>query len=244
MKVYKVNDAAVKAAAPESYDGTKSSWLKIGVGEHRLRICPPYDEKGVFYNVRVRHKRMEDDAGLNYFPHCFDHLFDTKQAAFAKYVMDIGRLTKDDFAAWKKYGCPICSVRKKLLSLDATANVDKLKTDRQGIFNVIDRADGQLYIYSSGITILKSILAQYNAYPDLVDVDKGLDFVLNATGQLLQRRYQGPNFIPSPTPLGLAEGVELNNLDAAVASGVQPYDLVVELVKRNLKDQVGLIGAR
>lgn len=106
--------------------------------------------------------------------------------------------------------CPLCSVG------------DKPKANF--LLNVVNREDGETYVWQTGISKIKTInLLLLNA-PDMFDIDTGFDVMLEARGPAdKSRRYNGPNLLPRQVPANPKK--EGYNLDSIAESGFNKKEM-------------------
>lgn len=229
MRIFEVNNDAVKSYANQYTPKKTNGWLKLDQGEHMLRLLPPFAEDGVPFRKRVFHQPMTDKNGRKASVTCLDFIYTAG--------IKTNKLDEKDFNSWKKYGCPACKFGEKLKNNGSEERAKYFRPQTQYTFNVLNRKDGQVYKWSTGVRIFNAIEEQYSLYPKLYDLKEGQDFKLKASGEGLARRYVGPNFVPMPTEAGLEESAELWNLDEALDSGVFRYSDIIEIIQTNAKDK-------
>lgn len=226
---------------PRNTFSSSKKWLKLDIGTHHLRLAPPWSDEGIPYrSIEQHHGFTYDDKKVA--PICLDFIFIDKDRA--KRVITSRALNKEDFEKVKQHGCPMCNIATALVKMKKKTDKDdkdyqKFARKKAYMFNVVVRdpknkdRDNQPFIWSKSQTFFDQVMTALEPYPDLFDVKKGNDFSINATGEGLNRKYSPPYFYNEKTPLNLAKGAKLHDLDEALEIGVKTFDEIVEMCRHN-----------
>lgn len=248
-----IKDRFLKEPKPKYVGGGnfENQWLSklLKIGVWRLRFCPPWNKEAEeraepFLRVE-QHQMFEDSQGKNRMPICLDFVMLDKR--IVNYLAEKGKLTKEDFGKIRELGCPMCEVANRLQNKKASnedKDYQKFASKTNYFWNVVQRFDkpegdedkkpsNKCYMWSTSAKIFNDVKGQVQARPLAFDPKKGSDFTINVTGEKLQRRYTGIAFYDEKTPLGLAKGEKIHNLDDALAYGVRTFDEIVDMVRRN-----------
>lgn len=220
-------------------DGNASNYLKmVEPGVQKLRILP----MGNFitkkpYKQITRHELKTFNGTTEGFAFilCWDYI-SKERKDIGKPLADAQKLTPEDAAKYRQYGCPICQARIALYRAKEKGAASKLGQREKWLWNVIARTDGEkrtagmVYVYSTSKTIGESIYDQLQTYREneinVLDLRHGYDFQITATGPNNQdRKYSSPMFLAVPRPAVKSD---------PTGEGIEPHDLT-EYAMRDFK---------
>lgn len=217
-------------------------WMKFEPKVYTLRLCPPWneeaEEEGLPFRRLEQHHGFTMPDGKKVAPICLSFIFSDEKVT--RRLAKVGVLTEEDFKKTDKLGCPMCKVAELLLSKtkknvsdDESKDYQKFAPRTSWMFNIINREDNIARVWGANQKFFKAIQETIEVKPLIFDPKKGSDFKLKVEGEGLNRRYGTPIFYEEKTPLGLAKGAKLNDLDKGLEIGVKNFSTVVELVRRN-----------
>lgn len=239
------------AQEPKKFNST-SGWLKLKQGSHTLRLCPRWNDEtievdgekvSIPYRTAEQHP-MFTKGDKKYVPQCLDFIFNDENLTKKAYLA--GVISKEDYDKWEITGCPMCVIANALLQVreadsrkNKTAKKDdkdfqKFISSKRYYYNILVRPENKVYMAGKSQEFQDTISAAVaGPYPDLFDAKNGHDFQTNATNEGQQRRYSPPMIFPKGTPLNMAKGEKLYDLDDAVIGGIRTYDELVDLIMTN-----------
>jgi len=235
----------MKAEPKSTFSSSSKIWLKLEIGTHHLRLGPPWSEEGLPFRATEQHHGFMYD-GRKVAPVCLDFIFLDKDRV--KRLFQAGILGKDDMAKVSEHGCPMCNIATALVKLKKKSDKDdkdfqKFARKKAYMFNVVVRdpknkeRHNQPFAWSKSQTFYDQVIAVMEsgnkAFSDLFDAKKGNDFSISRSGEGLNTTYSAPIFYSEKTPLNLAKGSKLHDLDEALASGVRTFDEIVEICRTN-----------
>lgn len=226
MVYHAVNTEALQQQfADDKTGGGDNAWLKLTIGTHTLRICPPFGPDGIPYRKAESFQNLTGPENRKIMPLSFDYLFGSRK--LSEYMVKAKKITKADFELWKKHGDPLRKLAEAVYAAgDRSDAAKKLWPRKSFYFNVINRQDGTLKKWQQSKKFFDTVETQFKLTPSMFDPTVGFDLMITATGDGIQRRYSSPIFIQNPVPLNF-DG-PLFDLDAVVAKGVYSYHTVLE----------------
>lgn len=215
--------------------GKAVDYLKLPEGLANLRIVPVGNKEESKYFKKFRRHELpivESSGQRSVFVLCWKHIAENK-VGLANRLAAEQRLTEDDAKLYRRFGCPICKAQQAAI---ASQRIPKDTTNRMWpgekyLWNVINRADNKLYIWTTSMTLGELINSQIDKFMragiNPLDIRSGFDYEILATGNKLSRRYKNGMFMPIPTPLFPKEsGLTEHN--------ITPFDLT-EVALRSFK---------
>ncbi|MEM3145997.1 MAG: hypothetical protein QW838_02940 [Candidatus Nitrosotenuis sp.] len=196
-------------------------FLRLEEGTHQLRICPPFDG----HHITVK------QAGHYLFGRyymCLNDLFKREKTdALLMRTVEGGILSKEDFADWKKLGCPACKLDEK---------DGKGRTNIRCLWNTVHRDRGnKVYVWSTSLRRAKTIANTYSFFKEkfgvnIFDVEAGFDLLISVSGRGIFKRYGDIQFIQRAVPLGVPVDALHNLFDLAIRS-IIPFSELQQLAK-------------
>lgn len=235
------NDAFQQDAVERQETSFSSTWLRFPSRNkpYICRILPPWSVEGVPFRRFCQHDgnlNTVNDQGepRRVSPICMTFIFHHR--AITKYLFDAGKVTRDDYQAWQRAGCPLCEVAKAAVKRPATEDLGKNLMPRPRYFwNILSRDNNSVYKWASSQKFAEQVNMTYEANIamgiNIFDPNQGRDFSMMVTGEGKGKRYSQPIFSQVGTPLGVKDGP--HNLDDCLASGVQKFNAIVSILRAN-----------
>jgi hypothetical protein len=220
--------AAQAQAAMTGGGGGGTSFLKLDASSTTLRIYPG---DPLFMSYRQNTTRI---AGRMNTTVAFDTVFENPEVH--QRALEEGKITADDFAKYQKFGDPFISTM--IAVKQAGLKLPKGKAfwpQTKVLWNAINRADGQLYLWDSSKTAFEAIMTHFGKlddngvfapgqYPELFNEADGFDIIITGNGKEgLERRYTAFTPAREQSPLGEFDG-EPNDLIGQVVRRVSTWD--------------------
>ena len=149
--------------------GGDKTYMELEQGDNVVRILPAHPNMDTFFTEVFYHRKEQ-----------------------GKKSYQVICLNNGDSRAGE---CPVCEALEELrTSRDKgdKALFGKQRPKQRFFMNVIDRADGEVKILATGITVMKKIL-QYatdeDEYGDILDLQDGTDLIINRQGDGLDTEY-------------------------------------------------------
>lgn len=220
-----IDPTAVAAAAKAALGGGggNTKYMKLGKDKTTIRILPG---DPLFLSFR---QNMTKVAGRFNTTIDFESIFNSPelhQRALAE-----GKITADDFAKFQQFGDPFTSTMLALKNAGMKlAKGQSFWPQTRAVFNVLNRADGGVYLWEASKTAFEAIMARFGKldeegafvpgeYPELFNLKDGFDLVITGNGQDGKaRRYTSYDPARNASPVG---GVD-----------DEPYDLMAQVVRR------------
>jgi hypothetical protein len=213
--------AAAKAALGGSGGGT--NFMKLDANSTTIRIYPG---DPLFLDFRQNMTRV---AGR--FNTTIDMATVFENPAIHQAALAQGKVDADDFAKYQQFGDPFTSTMVALKNAGVKLAQGKaFWPQTRAVFNVINRADGKLYLWEASKTAFENIMTHFGKlndegefvpgqYPELFNEEDGFDIVITGNGlDGKQRRYTAYTPARSQSELGEFDG--------------EPYDLLNQVVRR------------
>lgn len=222
----RLDPAAVRAAFAAQSTGNKLPYMKLTSGRNQIRLLGPKDPAvNPSPTLHIRFNKW--DAG-KYTAEAIDLDWLFSDADRTAKAIASGRVTQEDFKLWQKYGRDPWTIAGDAVR---DVNIDKkrkpyLFPNNRFLFNAINRADGQVYLYGVGKQTYDAFLSIIDDY-DILDEENGYDLLVKGNGQdNLQRRYTITP-VPQPSPAGLEDSSQMVDLEAAALRNVVSWETKV-----------------
>jgi hypothetical protein len=237
-------------------DREKSPYVKFTPGTCYIRPLPVGNyEEDLPYKSITQHSVFLSENGkqVPFFAMCWSWLFSTQAISdsTAKPLGKMQRLVSADYDLYTKHGCPFC---KAAQALDASGFDKQVVRNLMGkstnLWNIVVRTKNprensdELFVWNMSNKIHNSVLSMvtemYNSQQlDPLDVVTGYDWMVIATGEKLQRRYD-INMVPKVKELG-GQFVPYNLMELAAKSFMN-YQSTIDLVKKAVGNSLNEIG--
>lgn len=222
----------------QEYKSSETVYLKLTQGMHQLRFCPPWSEEGSPCRMIVQHGEFKDKEGNKRFPLCYQYVFDNI-STIAKALVKRNLIQQADADMYQKMGCIFCGV-SNIIKQTQGKQANKAFAKTSFFWNVVNRKDNKVYIFRTSGSAYDTILQFFGLYPNMFNPDNGIDFMITATGENLQRRYIY-NAINNPTPIGI-DLKELHDLDTAMGEGYKNLNEAIELILNTYPQMMNILG--
>lgn len=191
--------AAIKGAKQKHARGGLTSIKKVKEGKTKVRILPGVAGDGIFWqDLGVHWIKPEPNAKPVAVVGCYDHTYDKP--------------------------CPVCTAIDK--ALKSTTDDDEVKAYKEWqarkevLVNALIRSGSDasedpvvLSITSTTFTAILSIIEEYaDEFGDVLDLNTGMDFVIERTGKGLDTKY---SVMPAPKSTAVPKGVMDKVIDLA-----------------------------
>lgn len=252
----RINNEANSASGQQ--DTKTNTYLKFTSGQHYVRLLPAGNkEEDLPYKTYQTHSIPVGSIGggqqqIAYIL-CWNWLF-SSQDCIEVNVKGLGRMqkiTKPMVQLYQKHGCPVCNTA---LALDAAGCdskiVNQLKPKVQHIWNAVMRPKTNAdpvtcKVWTMSNKLHKGLLTGLQAYHkagfNALDIEGGYDILVSATGEGLNRRYDGTMWFPQPKPLGYPNIIPFN-LFEVMANNFKPYQESINLMKQHYGKVLAGIG--
>lgn len=236
--------------------GPKVPYMKFKVGENRIRILGPVGEMvAPFVHFRAHNLRpMGQKYGRNMLS--YDWLMQDKNQALLEKLREAGKVKDTDIELFQQFGDAPTEVAAKAKDREIKSSKSLWPMDKY-LFNVLNRADGKVYVFEAGRKFITEFLEPtlVGVYdesgkqitepvePDLLDEDSGYDVVVTATGDGLSRRYTY-RVDRKPSPANLDSDTQLHDLFAIVARYATPYPTKVAALFAQERDVLSALQLR
>jgi hypothetical protein len=220
-----IDPAAVVAAARAALGGGGggTNFLKLDKDKSTIRILPG---DPLFVSFR---QNMTKIAGR--FNTTIDMATVFEDPALHAAALAQGKVTADDFAKYQQFGDPFVSTMVALKNAGVKlAQGKSFWPQTRAVFNVVNRADGKVYLWEASKTAFSSIMDHLGKmtddgefkpgeYPELFNADDGFDIVIMGNGEDgIARRYTAYTPARKQSEVGDFEG--------------EPYELLSQVVRR------------
>lgn len=208
--------------------GSKTPFLKLTGADNRIRILGPKDPNVnplPFEFHKVHTWRVQ---GRNYEALDLDFLFGN--AALAQAAIAAGKVTQDDFGKWQRFGSDpwnIAGNRIKDLGMGGKdSKAPYLFGSAKWVYNVIDRRDGGVYVWTLGKQKQQALEAIY-AEADIFNEEEGHDLNVKGNGLDKNDRRYTVSVVIKPSPAGDFDANAMTDLRGFVLSRVKGWDAKV-----------------
>lgn len=263
-KFFEMNESKFESTETKQNNSfAKINYFKPNVGDNQIRICPPYSEDGLNFQLVKAHPMLSlqnDETGqiqtVN--PVCLDFLFANEERCrnLLKIAINKEIIKKEDLQLHKdNSGCPICKIAidawKKVEGYKAKGDKENAKnfseiakrasTQEKFFFNIIDRKDGELKVFNCSGHIFEDIKKEHKLVKEerinIFDHKNGRDAILTKKQTGARISYE-IDFVRKSSPLGF-EG-ELINLDMIAVFGIKDYITMLDVINstNSLRDYV------
>lgn len=227
---------ALKQTA-QQYSSSESIYWKPTAGLHTVRVCPPWSAENSPTRMMVNHSEYKNKEGQLRMPLCYNYAFTERNIFEALKAKNV--LKQLDAQVYGKIGCVYCRISEARIQMHGKKN-NKTYARTRYAWNLLDRADGKVHVFNSGSGLLDAFTMMYSVWPRLMDINEGMDIMIQATGEKLQRRYTY-NLITTPCPLGI-ELSALHDLDQVMADGYTPISDALDLIITSYPEMMQLLG--
>jgi hypothetical protein len=208
--------------------GTKTPFLKLTNGDNKVRILGPKfpDVDPLPFLFHKVHKYRT--VGKFFEVVDFDWLF--ANPALAEKAMKLGKVTAADFAKWQKYGGDpwnIAGERARDLGYGGKdSKAPYLFSTAGWAYNVLNRADGKVYLWVAGKQKQQALEAIY-AEADLFNEDDGHDINVKGNGQDNKDRRYTISVVVKPSAAGDFDPDSLTDLGEYAVRRAKGWDAKV-----------------
>lgn len=237
-------------------DDKESKFFKmVDPGPYRFRILPTGNfVSNLPFKVIVRHElpfitETGYDSAIYVF--CW-HFIANEKEEIGKPLAKAGKLTRADTNKYREFGCPICSVRKEMYRADLKKAADRLGPREKYIWNALSRKliddgngnkipDPKVYVYSVSKTVGETIVGiideNWEDGKNILDLKKGYDFKITATGpNTIERRYKSPMFtsVAKPAIDGDLSSIVVNDLTEISFQNFKNFQETIDALHKSM----------
>lgn len=227
----------------QQFTNSETNYLKVNVGVHRFRFCPTWRQDELPVRLIIHHSEYKTKDGNIRLPLCYKYVFNPEDLTIFNILANEKKvITKKEIELYQKYnGCIYCKISDVISNMFGKTN-NKSYARKAYFMNVLNRADNTIKIWRVGDKIMRDLSTFAAAYPNMFDVNNGIDFMVSATGEKFQRRY-----MITPVLETCALGVDLNtvplhDLDTAMADGYTNINTAMELIISSYPNVMPIIG--